>query len=123
MRISQSTRGKAAEAARLYAKNKNLSETARELGIHRSTLDRWKNEGLLEPEESPVSPADLSLDYLVTKALSVIDRALEGESVKPQQIRAAIEVLKGSNALRAQQRAEEAQESLAELIRIESASD
>lgn len=122
MRISQSTRGKAAEAATLYAKNRNLSETARELGIHRSTLDRWKREGLLDSERIS-EPADLSLDSMVEKALRVIDQALDGDGIKPNQIRAALEVVKASNTFRAQQRAEEAQQSLSELIQLESDSD
>lgn len=123
MRISQSTRIRAAEAARVFARTGNLSETSRETGIHRSTLDRWKNEGLLESSLEQVQAQELSLDSLVEKALRVIDQALDGEKVTPSQIRSAIEVLKGSNALRAQQRAEEAQQSLAELIALESPGD
>lgn len=124
MRISQSTASKAAQAAEVYARTKNLSETARELGIHRSTLDRWKREGLLQPDSERISVrTDLSLDSMVEKALRVIDQALDGEGIKPNQIRAALEVVKASNTFRAQQRAEEAQVSLAELIAIESDSD
>lgn len=124
MRVSQSTASKAAQAAEHYARTKNLSETARELGIHRSTLDRWKREGLLEPDSKRISEdASLSLDSMVEKALRVIDQALDGDGIKPNQIRAALEVVKASNTFRAQQRAEEAQVSLAELIAIESDSD
>jgi len=124
LRVSQNTSTKAAEAAKLYAHNKNLSETARELGIHRSTLDRWRKEGLLElPDESSAVRTDLSIDYLTNKSLNVINQALDGDSIKPNQIRAAVEVMKATNALRAQARVEEQKQSLAELIRIESDSD
>lgn len=122
MKISPNTRVRAAKAAELYQEIGNLSAVARTLGIHRSTLDRWQKEGLLD---APVSSGDdiLSLDQMVTKALKVIDSALEGEKVTPNQIRAAIEVIKGSNALRAQAQVEKAQQSLAELIASESVSD
>jgi hypothetical protein len=124
LRVSQNTSTKAAEAASLYAKNKNLSETARVLGIHRSTLDRWRKEGLLEPaEESSGNVPELSIDYLTTKSLRVIDQALDGDAIKPNQIRAAVEVMKATNALRTAAKAEEQKQSLAELIAIESASD
>jgi DNA-binding transcriptional MerR regulator len=124
LRVSQNTSTKAAEAAALYAKNKNLSETARELGIHRSTLDRWRKEGLLEPpEDTSDVRTDLSIDYLTTKSLEVINQALDGEKTTPNQIRAAIEVMKATNALRAAARAEEQKQSLAELIAVESGSD
>lgn len=122
MRVSQSTASKAAQAAEVYARTKNLSETARELGVHRSTLDRWKREGLLDSERISVR-TDLSLDSMVDKALRVIDQALDGDGIKPNQIRAALEVVKASNTFRAQERAEEAQQTLAELIAIESDSD
>ncbi len=122
MRVSQSTSTKAAQAADHYAKTRNLSETARELGISRSTLDRWKREGLLDAERISTVP-DLSLDSMVEKALRVIDQALDGDGIKPNQIRAALEVVKASNTFRAQERAEEAQQSLAELIAVESDSD
>ena len=123
MRISQSTSTKAAEAAKVYARTKNLSATARELGIHRSTLDRWKREGLLDEVPEGDVRTDLSLDQMVDKALRVIDQALDGDGIKPNQIRAALEVVKASNTFRAQQRVEEQKQSLAELIASESASD
>lgn len=122
MRVSQNTSIKAAEAAQVYARTKNLSETARIVGVHRSTLDRWKTEGLLDAERIS-EPSDLSLDSMVDKALRVIDQALDGDGIKPNQIRAALEVVKASNTFRAQERAEEAKQSLAELIAIESDSD
>ena len=120
MRVSLNTSIKAAEAAKLYAHNKNLSETARAVGVHRSTLDRWKNEGLLEPaEESSDVRTDLSIDYLTNKSLQVINQALDGDKITPNQIRAAVEVMKATNALRAQQKTEEQKASLAELIKEE----
>lgn len=123
MRISESTKVRAEKARELFAQNGNLSKTARELGIHRSTLDRWQKEGLLTEQLESESKTDLSLDFLVTKAFRVIDLALDGEKVTSAQIRAALDVIKGSNALRAQAVAEKAQQSLAELIAIESDSD
>lgn len=121
MRISASTKVRAEKARELFAQNGNLSKTARELGIHRSTLDRWQKEGLLdEPVISDEESPDLSLDFLVTKAFGVIDTALDGEKVTAAQIRAALDVIKGSNALRSQAVAEKAQQSLAELIAQES---
>lgn len=122
MKISQSTRLRAAEAAEHYEKTKNLSETARELGIHRSTMDRWKKAGLLDVTDKPSFPV-IGLDDLVDKALRVIDSALDGDGIKPNQIRAAIEVVKSSNALKAQAKVAEQQESLAEMIARESPSD
>jgi len=120
LRVSLNTSIKAAEAAKLYAHNKNLSETARAVGVHRSTLDRWKNEGLLEPaEESSDVRTDLSIDYLTNKSLQVINQALDGDKITPNQIRAAVEVMKATNALRAQQKTEEQKASLAELIKEE----
>lgn len=124
MRISPSTKLRADKARELFQQNGNLSQTARELGIHRSTLDRWQREGLLDPIDTSLEPSDaFSLDQMVDKALRVIDRALEGEKVTPNQIRAALDVVKASNALRAQAKAEQAQQTLAELIAIESNSD
>ena len=116
MRISESTKLRAAKARERFQETGNLSQTARELGIHRSTLDRWQKEGLLD-EGYQVEGLDTpSLDQLVTKGISVLDQALDGEKVSSAQIRAAIEVTKLSNVLRTQAKAEEAKQSLAELI-------
>ena len=121
MRISHSTKLRADKARALYQQYGNMSRVARELNIHRSTLDRWRSEGLLDPQE-PSTEQEFSLDYdqMVSKDLKVIDQALEGEKITPNQIRAAIEVTKLSNSLRSQARAEESKQSLAELIAHES---
>lgn len=115
MRISQGTKLRAEKARELFKEYGNLTRVSRELGIHRSTLDRWRAAGLLESNAGQGS-AISGIDDLVSKALKVIDQALEGEKITPNQIRAAIEVTKASNALRAQAKAEEAKQSLAELI-------
>lgn len=126
MRVNQSTRVKLEQARELFLQNGNLSRTAREIGVHRSTLDRWAREGLLERdaklEDVPVTPL-MDVGAMIQKALGVIDRALEGDKITPAQLRSAIEVVKASNSLRAQAKAEEAKKSLAELIAEEDEQD
>lgn len=69
-----------------------------------------------EAETDPGPDAEQGLrEQLVPKALRILDDALEGEKVTQHQIRAALEVVKASNALR-QAAVAEKQESLADLI-------
>jgi transposase-like protein len=91
------------DAARIYAKTNNVSETARQVGVHRSTIIRWmKDPGFLEGNrETPRSPTQL--EKLVPKAMQLLSDALDGEKVTVSQIRAAMEVVRATNALKAEQ--------------------
>lgn len=103
---------KKAQAARIYKATQNVSETARKVGVHRVTLQRWvKEPGFLDLAVETVTGT--SLDDLVPKAMHVLDSALEGQKVTQAQIRAALEVVKASNALKS---AEPQGQSLAEVI-------
>lgn len=68
-----------------------------------------------KPEEERAEVEEALRDRLVPKALRILDDALEGEKVTQHQIRAALEVVKASNALR-QAAVTAKQETLAELI-------
>lgn len=90
---------KRTNAARIYLETGNMAETARQVGVDRSTIQRWVNDPtFLIPKEPNVE----ELVSLVPKALRVLDEALEGKRVTSSQIRAAIEIARSSNALKTQ---------------------
>jgi hypothetical protein len=67
--------------------------------VHRATIQRWlKEPDFLVPglEAQP----DSGFGTLVPKAMRVLDDALEGKKITNAQIRAALEVVKASNALK-----------------------
>jgi len=102
---------KRVQAVEIFKQTGNVSETARRVGVHRTTLQRWLAEpGFLGADAEPIQ----GFPGLIPKALQVLDDALEGKPIKPAQIRAALEVVKASNALREQTKADG--ESLADLI-------
>lgn len=85
------------KAIELYKQNSNMSETARLVGVNRATVSRWLAEpGVLEGGCEPIQ----GFPALIPKALKVLDDALDGVNIKPAQIRAALEVVKASNALK-----------------------
>jgi predicted site-specific integrase-resolvase len=101
-------------AARIYLETNNASETARRVGVNRVTIQRWlKEPGFLDVPESEESVREFP--DLVPKALQVLSNAIDGEKVTSSQIRAALEVVKASNALKEQTKVE-GQVSLADLI-------
>lgn len=85
------------QAAEIYARTGNASQTARDVGVHRATVMRW----LQDPEFlSETTGKTSGLADLVPKAMRVLDDALDGKKITPAQIRAALEVVKASNALK-----------------------
>ena len=85
------------QAARVYRETQNASETARRVGVNRVTVQRWlKEPGFLEADAEPIQ----GFPGLIPKALQVLDDALDGKKISPAQIRAALEVVKASNALK-----------------------
>ena len=86
------------DAAKIYLNTGNLSETARQVGLDRSTVSRWAKDPEWLKEGAPPPEA---LSSLIPKALGVLDDALEGKRITSSQIRAAIEIARSSNALKA----------------------
>lgn len=85
-------------AAKLLRESGNVSAVAREVGVARATLYKWMAEpGFLD--EPPAEPPT-GLKLLLPKAMQVLDDALDGKRVTTAQIRAALEVVKTSNALK-----------------------
>jgi hypothetical protein len=107
-----------AKAARVYQETGNVSEAARQTGVNRATIHRWmKDPGFLNVASLPVEEAEpegtIGLKLLIPKAMQLLDDALEGKKVTQGQLRAAMEVVRASNALKETQRKGE---SLAERI-------
>jgi len=104
------SRAKAAQAYR--DTGGNVTETARRAGVHRTTVHGWlKEPGFLETPPVDTAPG---VSTYIPKAMSVIDDALSGKKITNNQIRAAIEVLKATNALK--DRSMEDKATLADLI-------
>lgn len=114
--MSQTLSSKQKAAKRVFLQTGNKSEAARAAGVNRSTVGRWIQE---VPEfltdDGSVEPTDFEVATLVPKAIRILDNALEGERVTNSQIRAALEVVKASNALKAPSTEEKAA-SLLDLI-------
>lgn len=110
------------DARRIYLETGNASETARRVGVHRATFMRWLKDGLLAqdvvdssiPDNPQVSHSPV--EALVPKAIALLDSALEGGPITPNQLRTALEVVKSSNALKAAASTQEKKASLADLI-------
>lgn len=85
---------KKSEAARIFAATGNVSRTAREVGVHRTTIQKW----MKDPEFFEARDVGDVFERLQEKALRVLDDALEGKKITPPQIRAAIDIWKASNA-------------------------
>lgn len=98
------------QAAKIYAETHNASETARRIGVHRTTVQRWLSEPGFIGGGEPVT----EFPSLVPKALQVLDTALDGGKITTAQIRAALEVVKASDALRESTKVDG--QSLADLI-------
>ncbi len=83
----------------LLAGNTDLA-TAKKVGVHRTTVTRWRLEsplflGHLNRRRADVwSASGQQLRSLLPKAVDVIDRALEGEEVSKQALRAALALVK-----------------------------
>lgn len=86
---------KRSEAARVYQATRNISEAARQAGVHRTTVQRWVN----EPDFLTDVEEDVEFDDLIPKAVRVLNDALEGKKITSAQIRSAIEVWKSSKSL------------------------
>lgn len=113
------------EAARIYQQTRNISETARKAGVHRVTVTRWlKEPGFLDVLQEETQPGTVGIDDLVDKSLRLLNNALDGDKVTSAQIRAALEVVKSSNALKKPLTSENQGESLADLIsKLDTAED
>ena len=104
---------KKAQAARVFRATNNISETARQVSVNRTTIQRWLKDPEFLKLEAPEEETPTGLGQLVPKAMKVLDDALDGKRITQAQIRAALEVVKASNAFAA---FEERGESLAEII-------
>lgn len=92
---------KRAQAAKIFKQTNSVSETARQVGVARTTVQRWqKDPSWLEAADQAQEYEDKGLNILVPKAMRVLDEALDGKAIKQAQIRAALEVVKASNALK-----------------------
>ena len=100
------------QAAQILRETGNVSETARRVGVARATIQKWQKEPGFFDQAPPVESA-IGLKSFIPKAMSVIDDALDGKRITNNQIRAALEVLKASNALK---EPVERSSSLAEII-------
>ena len=92
------------EAAKLLAARKSQSETARALGVNRSTIGRWQLEQefveLVQRYRSDESEiADQGLAMLVPQALKLIEEALAGKDVSAARARVALDVIKAAASI------------------------
>lgn len=115
-------------AARSLANGTTQAEAARQAGVDRATITRWKREPAFqdlilkasEPEPEPDTPdeaAKKGLTARVEQALRVIDDALAGKDVSPQMARVALDVIKAAKTFEPQSSgAEEGPSTLTTLI-------
>lgn len=95
-------------AARALARGETQAAAAREAGVDRATVTRWKKEAAFqdlvlkagEPSEDPKEEAEKGLKDLVPIAMKVLEDALEGKTnVSPQQQTVALNVIKAAKQL------------------------
>ena len=91
-------------AARALARGSTKAAAAREAGVDRATVGRWAKEPSFqdlilkagEPTEDPKEQAVQGLQDLVPQALKVLEDALAGANISPQQQTVALNVIKAA---------------------------
>ena len=92
------------QAARALAAGANQASVARELGVDRATIGRWRKDPEFQAYVASVSAeaseeAVSGLTILVPQALRLIERALSGEDVPATRARVALDVVKAAASI------------------------
>lgn len=94
-------------AARALAHGETQAAAARQAGVDRATVTRWKDDPAFqdlvlkagEETDDPKEQAEKGLKDLVPIAMRVLEDALNGANISPQQQTVALNVIKAAKQL------------------------